>query len=406
MKRPVLFWSCLSALVLLSRLCHASVLWADEDYHLAGAIQVLHGKIPYRDFWYDKPPLNLGFYLLFGAHTGVWLRVADTAFVLLCCALACRFATELWSQREGFIAAAALGFFLIFYIPSANLPAEPDTLMLAPHLAAVYFAWRRKPFAAGVLAGVAFLLNAKALLVLAACALFGGLPLLAAGFLVPNAMLLVWLVSTGSLSDYWTQVWRWSVGYISKSPSLVGPEWGFKSLLAWVGFHAALAIGAVWFWWRGRSEERLRIAGWLALSLVATAAGWRFAPRYMNQLLPALVLAAAYGFAHMGRVCRAAVLLALLVPAIRFGPRYVELARDDLAGRAHTWRDVAMDQESRAASNIVLGAARPGDTIFIWGYRPNIVTYTRLPVAGTVVGFAAGDRRPGGSALGGCRAGL
>jgi hypothetical protein len=99
-------------------------------------------------------------------------------------------------------------------------------------------------------------------------------------------------------------------------------------------------------------------------------------------LLPALVLAAAYGFAHMGRVCRAAVLLALLVPAIRFGPRYVELARDDLAGRAHTWRDVAMDEESRAASNIVLGAARPGDTIFIWGYRPNIVTYTRLPVGG------------------------
>jgi hypothetical protein len=382
MKRSVVFWSCLAAVVLISRLCHVNVLWADEDYHLAGAIQVLHGKMPYRDFWYDKPPLNLGFYLLFGAHTGVLLRIADTAFVLLCCVLAYRFAEKLWSEREGLFAAAALGFFLIFYIPSANLPAEPDTLMLAPHLAAVYLAWRRRPFAAGLLAGVAFLLNAKALLVVAACALFGGLPLLAVGFLAPNVVMLGWLLGTGALPDYWMQVWRWSVGYISTSPSLVDPEWGFKSLLAWIGFHAALAIGALWFWLRGRSDERLRFAGWLGLSLVATAAGWRFAPRYMNQLLPALVLAATYGFAHMGRWWRVAAVVALLIPVVRFSPRYVELARDELAGRAHTWRDVAMDQESRAAASIVLATARPGDTIFIWGYRPNVIAYTRLAVAG------------------------
>jgi hypothetical protein len=382
MKRSAWFWAGLSVLILISRLCHTHVLWADEDYHLAGAIQVLYGKIPYRDFWYDKPPLNLLFYVLFGAHTGIVLRIADSAFVLLCCALAYRFAAKLWSEREGLFAAAALGFFSIFYIPSANLPMEPDTLMIAPHLAAVYFAWQRKPFVAGALAGVAFLLNTKALLVLAACALFEGLPLLALGFLAPNAVFLAWMLWTGALPDYWAQVWRWGFGYISTSPSLVDPEWGFKSLLAWIGFHAALAIGAVWFWLRGRSPERLRMAIWLALSLIATAAGWRFAPRYMNQLLPALVLAAAYGFTHMGRAWRIVAIVALLIPVVRFSPRYLELARDDLAGRGHSWSDVAMDQESRAASRIVLDAARPGDTIFIWGYRPNLIAYTRLAVAG------------------------
>ena len=83
-------------------------------------------------------------------------------------------------------------------------------------------------------------------------------------------------------------------------------------MLAWIGFHAALAIGALWFWLRGRSPEHRWIAAWLALSLVATAPGLRFAPRYMNQLLPALVLAAAYAFAHMGRTWRVAALLAML----------------------------------------------------------------------------------------------
>ncbi|MGH9594662.1 MAG: hypothetical protein ACRD5L_16345, partial [Bryobacteraceae bacterium] len=77
----------------------------------------------------------------------------------------------------------------------------------------------------------------------------------------------------------------------------------------------------------------------------------------------------------------AALTVAMLIPLARFGPRYVELAADNLAGRAHTWGDVAMDQESRAAAEIVRGIAHKSDTIFIWGYRPNVIVYTRLPVA-------------------------
>jgi len=68
------------------------------------------------------------------------------------------------------------------------------------------------------------------------------------------------------------------------------------------------------------------------------------------------------------------------VPLVRFGPRYVVLAREDFAGTAHPWQDVAMDQESREAAGMLLGMARPGDTIFIWGYRPNLIAYTRLAV--------------------------
>ena len=100
-RAGVLFWTCLSSAVLASRLAHVHLLWADEDYHLAAAIQALHGKLPYRDFWYDKPPLNLAFYLIFGARTGAILRIADALFIILCCVLACEFASKLWSRREG-----------------------------------------------------------------------------------------------------------------------------------------------------------------------------------------------------------------------------------------------------------------------------------------------------------------
>jgi len=41
--------------VAAARLCHKDLLWPDEDYRLAAAIQILHGKALYRDVWYEKP---------------------------------------------------------------------------------------------------------------------------------------------------------------------------------------------------------------------------------------------------------------------------------------------------------------------------------------------------------------
>ena len=71
-RSSVWFWVSLTGVILLSRLCHANILWADEDYHLAAAIQMLHGKMLYRDLWYDKPPLTA----LVGAAVRSFSRLA------------------------------------------------------------------------------------------------------------------------------------------------------------------------------------------------------------------------------------------------------------------------------------------------------------------------------------------
>src|SRR5665811_255609 len=62
-------------------------------------------------------------------------------------------------------------------------------------------------------------------------------------------------------------------------------------------------------------------------------------------------------------------------PLARFAPTYFLAARD--AG----WRDTAMDRDSRAAAAMVRAAAKPGDTLFVWGYRPEIYVYSHLPAA-------------------------
>jgi 4-amino-4-deoxy-L-arabinose transferase-like glycosyltransferase len=171
------------------RLCHIHLLWADEDYHLAAAIHMLHGKVPYRDFWYDKPPLCAAFYLLVAGYPGWPLRILDAGYIVTACYLAYLLARDWWGELEGRVAALLLAFFTAFYLPSAVIPLAADALMMIPHFAAIYCARRKLALWAGIWVGVGFFFNTKALFILATCAilLFSQLPLLLIGFTLPLA---------------------------------------------------------------------------------------------------------------------------------------------------------------------------------------------------------------------------
>ena len=163
------FWRCCSGIA-AARLCHAGIVWVEEAYPSAAAIQLLDGKLLYRDIWFDKPPLAAYIYLLWDARIGVTLRLVGAVFVFLCCWMAWRFAREMWGPREGHGGRVFVAFFLTFGIPSAVMALAPDLLMVLPHFAAVYLAWRGRAFLSGLTAGVAMLVNPKAAFVLAACA--------------------------------------------------------------------------------------------------------------------------------------------------------------------------------------------------------------------------------------------
>jgi hypothetical protein len=367
----------LGALALVAaRLCHSGVLWPEEGLPLAAAVQMLQGKVLFHDVWFDKPPLVTVFYLLFGAHIGVPLRIAGALYVLAACWLIWRFAKDLWGPREAAAAAGFLGFALTFYLPAAVMAVAADLLVVAPHIAAVWLAWKGRHIGAGIAAGIAFQCNTKAAFIFAVCALFDwrGIPRLMAGFAVPNAFVLLWLGIQGALADYVEQVW--TLGFVYARDTFVRSPWkeAFQRTLNWTGFHLAFVIAAILAW---RRERNWRFAGWLLLVLPAVVAGWRFFPRYYFHLLPVVVLLAARGFVLAGTRVRVALLALLLIPLGRFGPRYVTLA---VAGESG-WRDTAMDRDSRAAARLVLDRARPGETLFVWGYRPEIYAYTRMPAA-------------------------
>ncbi|MFL6417390.1 MAG: hypothetical protein ACJ74Y_17180, partial [Bryobacteraceae bacterium] len=69
---------------------------------------------------------------------------------------------------------------------------------------------------------------------------------------------------------------------------------------------------------------------------------------------------------------------AALVPLVRFGPRYLILASDEMRGVKPQWSDVLMDLDSQEAARQLKEKAHPGDTLFVWGYRPDIFVYARM----------------------------
>ena len=365
------------------RLCHVRLLWADEDYHLAAALDMLAGKLPYRDFWYDKPPLTAFYYLLIGAHAGSLLRLLDMAYVILASYLIFKLARRWWGEAEGLLAAGLLAFFLTFYLPSAVISFAVDALMLAPHIAAIYFAVSQRAFLAGLACAAAFLANAKALFVIAVCLLwsFALWPMFLLGLALPLAAAAGIALWTGCWNGYSEQVWRWGWIYAAQSPVSHPVALGFERTVNWLGFHAALTIGTAYlFAIRGKDQAKLAI--WIAASFAGVCLGTRFAPHYYLQLLPAMVVAASAGivlaYRRSRRIALTMVVVALCVPLVRFGPRFARLAYDNAAGRNPDWTDVLLDLDSRAVAKEIRPASHTDDTLFVWGYRPDIYVYSRM----------------------------
>jgi hypothetical protein len=148
---------------------------------------------------------------------------------------------------------------------------------------------------------------------------------------------------------------------------------GITRTANWVGFQTALVVGAI-----SAIRRERRLATWMLLSLAGVILGLRFFPRYYFLLLPPMIIAASRGWSLLSRNKLAILALGALlaVPFVRFGKPYITLARGG------TLSDLAIDRDSRAASEKLRALSHPGDTLFVWGFRPDIFIDSQLP-AGT-----------------------
>jgi len=368
--RAVLPWAALLLGLFLIRLTHRGILWVEEAYPAAAAIQRFeHGKLLYADFQFDKPPLSTALYLLWGGYPGWPLRLAGAAYVTLCAWLASALARRWWSPTEGVWAAALLSFYLTFGVPASVMAMAPDLLCLAPVLGMMLALAGRHAITAGALLGLAVCFNGKAI-VFAPLLLTGprhGWMASLAGSLAGLAVAVLGFDGP----QQWKQVWEWGAAYSRNTP-VVAPLWeGLVRTLSWCGFQATAVVSAMLCL---RRERNVALLGWIALAFAAVTLGLRFSPRYYLLLIPPVCLAGARGLTTVGPRWRAVLLAVLLIPTIRFGARFMQLAVQPSA----PWADTAMNRDSAAAAQILSARAKPGDTILVWGYRPDLLVYTRL----------------------------
>ena len=369
--RRAAFWGGCFTLLLAVRLCYVRVLWVDEAYGLAAARRILEGAALYRDIWFDKPPLYAWIYLLWGAKDGWLLRVGGALFALLCCWLAARTAAALFGSLEGRFAAAGMAFFLAFDHPSATISLAPDLLLIPFTLGAIWAVVRNRPLLAGGCAAAGLLANAKALLLLPLLIFWrpSGWRQTAGAYLLTAAG--VCLAAWG----WWEPVWVWGSLYSSHTFVLNPVAEAIKRTANWAGFHAALVLAGGAYFVRA-NEHRRHFALWFSAALAMVAAGARFFPRYYFALLPPAVVTAARGVCLVRRRGFAALLaLTLAVPAVRFGMRHV----DTLRSRPAAMRDLAMWEECRQAATRLRSLSSPGDTLFVWGYRPELNVLAGMP---------------------------
>lgn len=359
------------------RFAHLPILWVEEAYPMAAAQQLLQGRALYRDIWFDKPPAFAWFYASFGAADGMPLRVVGFLFVLIASSVSAWAAHRLWKGGAG-LAGILTAFFFTFGFPATVIALTPDLLAVPLHVACLTLAATGQPFAAGLCAGAALLLNTKALLFLPAAALLAPprrWPALFAGFVLPNAAFAGIAHLQGTLQPYWRQVWEWGAAY-SRDTFIISPvAEGLRRTASWAGFHAALFVLAL-FGLRETDHPRR----WFAVLLISIAGAWlglRFFPRYFFHALPPLLLLAAAGWRARSLKLTALTLVLLLIPAIRFGPRYAQLWLDP----EREWSDAALARDSREAAGKIRALAQPGDNLLVWGYRPDILALSRLPAA-------------------------
>lgn len=371
-------WRPLAALFLATlalRLCHLHIVWVEEAYPASAAIQMSeYGKTLYQDIWFDKPPGAVYFYRLFDAQSGWPLRIAGTCFVFACGLAAYFAARRLWGRETEALAAAALTCFaLSFDHPAAVMAIAPDLLMVLPHLMALGFVAANRFTLAGIACGFAFFVNPKAAFVALACVLFTRSARLAVAAAVTAVLLLA-----PFREGWYEQVWIWGRDYASDPPFANPAFEGLKQSASWLWFHLTLVIAAGYAIIRERRNRHW--TAWIMLNAAAVGLGLRFYPRYFFQLLPVLILPAARGLALMPKRMRIAVLALLLIPGVRFGRQYPQLAWDLWQGREHQWNQLELGNDSREAARLVKQASKPGDTLFVWGYRPDIHMLARMPL--------------------------
>ncbi len=296
----------------------------DEGLYAYVGRLLLHGGLPYRDAFDNKPPAVFAWYalsfLLFGEH--VWAPRLLVALLLSVTTLLVYVEGKLvWSVRAGLV--AALAFALSMGIARLDSNANTEYFLVLPMTAGLvtYTMARRRGggwyLLAGALNGLAVVTKETALFPFAFLIVFharsysrvtvrkatGEVLLLVAGAVFVGILALLPFVISGTFDDFWSAGVVYTLRYVSDG-SAVGRVFGAVSRTLLLTFFAGPWVGlSILAVLRARknaqSGEHWLIAGWLIASYAGIIVVGRFFPHYFVQMLPGMALLVPAGLVYL-----------------------------------------------------------------------------------------------------------
>lgn len=329
---------------------------AGGDQHLYSytAQRVLHGDVPYRDAWDQKPP---GIFFVYAAAWVAWpdehvIGVLDFAAAIMTAWLLARLGRQMFGGRVG---ASAAVIYLLLADPGIQklggmyLRAQCETFIALATAAAIAVAWQSsgRPTAlmrAGALLAAVFWLkyNAIVFAVPVMVAARGGrlresnsvtdnrsstpgvdLLWLAAGGIGVSLVVVAYFAISGALTDLWLATITYNLRYAGETyartvdavtyPFLMPIERARVDGLWFVGLLGALVLILL----RRTSRGTVVILAWIAAAVASIAVnGARDLPQYFIQATPALALAGAAGLAVIWQERQRARLVAISAAAL------------------------------------------------------------------------------------------
>lgn len=402
------------------------VLSIDEVYLAVAAGEMRGGRLLYREIISDKPPLLHALYYLLPASGPARVKAAEAAGIaaaLLVTALVLAIARRTAGEAAGWAAGYLYAVFSATFFPSDMAAANREIFMILPLSLSAWFFLRgeesvrrggREYFLAGACAGLGGLFKqpgftmAFALLLSALSGLSrpGGVRRAAArvGWIfaglaaaIFGCALFFQIQRTLSELVFWS--WTYGLAYSGSVP------WE-EALRSWSRMAADAVLPNPLFWGMALAGIVLRGPGgivrgrgflllWGIFSAAGAALGKRLIPHYLIQVFPPFAVLAGAGFGRLLRICSAQGRPASL--RLVFVGGSILLALASIAW-SYRWRfepvTVALDsfRENREVADFVRSASGPADSVFAWGYLPEVYLYSGRPAASRflVADFAAG----------------
>ncbi len=295
----------------------------DEGFYAAVGQRILHGDLPYRDAFDNKPPIVFGWYalsfLIFGEH--VWApRLVAAVLVSLTTLLVYVQGRLLFSGREALL--AALAFALSIGVATFGTNANTEYFMLLPLVAGLvtftlgHQTGRLRWFlVSGVLNGIAIMTKEVSLFNLGFLVLWTLYPawrrgeldrrhlssvaLLLGGCSLAVALTIAPFVVMGAFGDFWDAAVVYTLHYLGAN-SPFDRIIGFVNLVVFPSSYAGPwvvlpLLGFVYLMSRGEDRWQWLVPGWLVAGVISIVFLGRLYAHYFVHILPALSLMVPFG---------------------------------------------------------------------------------------------------------------